>query len=158
MAALSILEQFIIVSRILTAQEDLIHKKRIAAQYLNRLQLQYPKEMQEFFIETGKFIEKQKDYLEFEVKRRLVENDKHFPMVTKIIKIWYTGQFNPLKIKNIELDKLTMTDEKLDASLRTKEQYDETLIWNEIHTHPPGDGKPRMPGHWQEAPVENHKN
>jgi hypothetical protein len=153
----TLLEQFITVSQILTGQKDLVSKKEIAAQNLNRLQLQYPKEMQDFFLEVSKFIEKQKDYLEFEVKRRLVETDKYFPISSKIMKIWYTGQFTPLKIKNIELDKLPMTDEKLDASLRTKEQYDEALIWKEAHTHPPGDGRKRKYGHWSTSPEKNHK-
>ena len=153
MATTTLLEQFVAISKILTGQTNLGTPK-IAQEYLNRLQLQYPKEMQELFIEVSKFFDKQKDYLEFELKRKVIETEKHFPIVAKIVKIWYTGQFSPVKVKNIDIDKLPMVDEKLDMALRTKQQYDETLIWKEVHTHPPGDGKKRKYGHWHFSPLK----
>jgi hypothetical protein len=142
---------FIKLSHVLTNQKKL--DKKIAAEYLNRLEVQYQPAMQALIDEFNK-INAREEYLVFEVKRKIADNPVFFPMVLKIIKIWYTSQINPIKVKGVELDNLAV-DEGKDSLLRTKPQYDNSIIWQLGHSHPPGDGKKRKPGHWHKAPKIN---
>ncbi len=137
MATKNEFDTFIALSKILTDRQDL--DVEIAAQYLNRLQTQYPKEVQDVLKEFGTIAKEIKpEYLTFEVKRRLVEGEKFSPIIQNILRVWYSGGFIVL-------------DEKTDQELRNRAQYNYGLIWKTAKTHAPADSHEPY-GHWAEAP------
>jgi len=130
-----LLNQFIALSCILTAKKDL--PSDLAEQYLNRLLLQLPSDTQALLAEFGRIPENQSSFLEFEVKRRLADNDKFAPVVQQILRLWYTGQF-------------LVTDDKTD--IRTREQYNSGLIWEIALVHAPGADLKQPYGYWEKHP------
>lgn len=136
MKANSELEKFILLSEFLTDKKDLYQK--IAEEYLNRLELQFPAEVQNLLSELSKITsETSSQYWEFEFKRKVIENEKFSPIIQQILRIWYTGQFIVL-------------DDKTDV--RTREQFNEGLLWKIIHTEAPGADKGKKYGFWNDKP------
>lgn len=131
-------DKFILLSEILTDRTAL--NKKVAEGYLNRLELQLPADIQLLFTEMDKIISAvAKEYWEFEFKRKIIENDKFSPVVQQILRLWYTSQF-------------IVTDDKTD--IRTREQYNDGLLWKVIHTEAPGADKKKKYGFWKENPIK----
>jgi hypothetical protein len=131
-------DKFILLSEYLTGRKDL--NKKVAGEYLNRLELQLPTDMQNLFAEMDKITSAIPiQYWEFEFKRKLIENDKFSPITQQILRLWYTSQF-------------IVTDDKTD--IRTREQYNEGLLWKVVHTDAPGADKKKKYGFWKENPTK----
>ena len=132
------LEKFIQLSKYLTDSSNL--NEKIAAEYLNRLQVQFPADMQTVFAEIDKIpvpVNASQNYIEFELKRKVIENDKFSVIVQQILRLWYTSQFAVL-------------DDKTD--MRTREQFNEGLLWKIVHTEAPGADKKQLYGFWGKKP------
>ncbi|MGQ0740043.1 MAG: sugar dehydrogenase complex small subunit [Bacteroidota bacterium] len=130
------LEKFLLLSEHLTANQKLPVK--IAEEYLNRLQLQFPADMQKVFSEIDKITASGPGpYLEFELKRKLTENPDFAVIIQQMLRLWYTSQFAP-------------ADDKTD--IRTREQYNEGLLWKIVHTEAPGADKKKKYGYWGKKP------
>lgn len=157
------IDKFILLSKVLTDRVNL--NKRIATEYLDRLKLQFPAEIQLVFTEMDKIISSADEkYWEFELKRKIIENEKKFiesdpkpdetgklkekennslsAISQQILRLWYTSQF-------------IVKDDKTD--MRTREQYNEGLLWKVIHTEAPGADKKRKYGFWKMNPVKTKK-
>jgi hypothetical protein len=135
------IDKFILLSEFLTDKKSLNHK--IAAEYLNRLEMQMPVDVQTLFAEMDKITSATtKQYWEFELKRKIIENDKFSAIIQQILRLWYTSQF-------------IVADDKTD--IRTREQYNEGLLWKVVHTDAPGADKKKPYGFWRKAPVKQSK-
>jgi Membrane bound FAD containing D-sorbitol dehydrogenase len=135
------IDKFVLLSEYLTDKKNLNHK--IAAEYLNRLELQIPADVQTLFTEMDKITSATaKQYWEFELKRKIIENDKFSAIIQQILRLWYTSQF-------------VVADDKTD--IRTREQYNEGLLWKVVHTDAPGADKKKPYGFWRKAPVKQSK-
>jgi hypothetical protein len=134
-------DKFILFSEYLTDKKNL--NEKVAGEYLNRLEMQAPADMQALFAEMDKIITAvSKEYWEFEVKRKIIENDKFSSITQQALRLWYTSQF-------------IVADDKTD--IRTREQYNEGLLWKVIHTDAPGADKKKPYGFWRNAPVKQSK-
>lgn len=131
------LEKFMLLSKALTAKKNL--NEKIGGEYLNRLELQFPADMQAVLAEIDKIVaaSPKPTYQEFELKRKLIENDKFSTIIQQILRIWYTSQF-------------VVADDKTD--IRTTEQYRESLLWQVVHTDVPGADKKKKYGFWGRKP------
>jgi hypothetical protein len=133
--------KFILFSEYLTDKKNL--NEKVAGEYLNRLEMQSPADVQALFAELDKIIAAvAKEYWEFEVKRKIIENDKFSAVTQQILRLWYTSQF-------------IVADDKTD--IRTREQYNEGLLWKVIHSDAPGADKKKPYGFWRNAPVKQSK-
>lgn len=131
-------KKFILLSEYLTDRKNL--NAKIAGEYLNRLELQFPADTQNVLAEIDKVISTvPENYWEFELKRRIIENDKFAPITQQILRLWYTSQF-------------VVADDKSDV--RTREQYNEGLLWRVVHTDAPGADKKKKYGYWKKHPVK----
>jgi hypothetical protein len=131
-------DKFILFSEYLTDKRNL--NEKVAGEYLNRLEMQSPADVQALFAELDKIIAAvAKEYWEFEVKRKIIENDKFSAVTQQILRLWYTSQF-------------IVADDKTD--IRTREQYNEGLLWKVIHSDAPGADKKKPYGFWRNAPVK----
>lgn len=129
---------FILLSEYLTDRKNL--NAKIAGEYLNRLKLQLPVDTQSVLGEIDKVISTVPEkYWEFELKRRIIESDKFAPFTQQILRLWYTSQF-------------VVADDKTDV--RTREQYNEALLWKVVHTDAPGADKKKKYGFWKKHPVK----
>jgi hypothetical protein len=134
-------DKFILFSEYLTDRKNL--NEKVAGEYLNRLEMQSPADVQALFAELDKIIAAvAKEYWEFEVKRKIIENDKFSAVTQQILRLWYTSQF-------------IVADDKTD--IRTREQYNEGLLWKVIHSDAPGADKKKPYGFWRNAPVKQSK-
>ncbi len=134
-------DKFILFSEYLTDRKNL--NEKVAGEYLNRLEMQSPADVQALFAEMDKIITVvAKEYWEFEVKRKIIENDKFSSVTQQILRLWYTSQF-------------IVADDKTD--IRTREQYNEGLLWKVIHSDAPGADKKKPYGFWRNAPVKQSK-
>jgi Membrane bound FAD containing D-sorbitol dehydrogenase len=134
-------DKFILFSEYLTDKKNL--NEKVAGEYLNRLEMQSPADVQALFAELDKIIAAvAKEYWEFEVKRKIIENDKFSAVTQQILRLWYTSQF-------------IVADDKTD--IRTREQYNEGLLWKVIHSDAPGADKKKPYGFWRNAPVKQSK-
>lgn len=132
------LGKFVLLSKHLTDSKNL--NEKIAAEYLVRLQVQFPTDMQLVFAEMDKIpvsVNAKEDYVEFELKRKLIENDKFSSIIQQILRLWYTAQF-------------AAVDDKTD--IRTREQFNDGLLWKIIHTEAPGADKGQLYGFWGKKP------
>lgn len=130
-------KKFILISEYLTDRKKL--NAKIAAEYLNRLWLQFPADTQTVLAEIDKVTSTVPEkYWEFELKRRIIENDKFASITHQMLRLWYTSQF-------------VVADDKTDV--RTREQYNEALLWKVIHTDAPGADKRKKYGYWKNHPI-----
>lgn len=143
-------DKFILLSEYLTDRKDL--NKKIAKEYLDRLEMQIPTGIQKLFTEIDKITSATAiENWEFEFKRKIIENETRFnesdktaennsfsAIAQQILRLWYTGQF-------------IVSDDKTD--IRTREQYNEGLLWKVIHTEAPGADKKKKYGFWKDKPV-----
>jgi Membrane bound FAD containing D-sorbitol dehydrogenase len=135
------IKKFILLSEYLTDKKDL--NEKIAGEYLNRLELQLPTDTQNLLAEIDKITSAiAEEYWEFELKRKIIENDKFSPITQQILRLWYTSQF-------------VVVDDKTDV--RTREQYNEGLLWKVVHTDAPGADKRKKYGYWKNHPVKPTK-
>ncbi len=135
------IDKFILLSEYLTDRKNLNDK--VAGEYLNRLEMQMPADMQTLFTEMDKITAVvAQEYWEFELKRKIIENDKFSPVTQQILRLWYTSQF-------------IVTEDKTDV--RTREQYNEGLLWKVVHTDAPGADKGKPYGFWRNAPIKQAK-
>ncbi len=135
------IDKFILFSEYLTDKKNL--NKKVAGEYLNRLEMQMPSDIQTLFTELDKITGAIAiEYWEFEIKRKIIENDKFLAITQQILRLWYTSQF-------------IITDDKTDV--RTREQYNEGILWKVVHTDAPGADKKKPYGFWRHAPVKQHK-
>ncbi len=127
------LEKFADLSTILTGEKKL--DKALAGQYLARLKAQYPAQMQTLLKTFGEIAADK--YLNFEVKRRLVDDKTLAPLTQAIIGVWYTSEF-------------TAPDGKT-PSTGTQEQFYSGLLWKVIRAHPPTHSTLKY-GYWTKPP------
>ncbi len=135
------IDKFILLSQYLTDTKNL--NEKVAGEYLNRLEMQTPADVQILFAEMDKITASiAPQYWEFELKRKIIENDKFTTITQQILRLWYTSQF-------------VVADDKTDV--RTREQYNEGLLWKVVHTDAPGADKKKPYGFWRNAPIKQSK-
>jgi hypothetical protein len=128
------LEMFTALSRVLTGVEEL--DALLAESYLKRLKERYPIPMQNLL--TAFTDVAQDDHLVFEVKRRIVDNKDLQPIVSQVIRIWYTSEF---------------LDECGKPQPGSQREFYAGLLWSVIKAHAPTGSRLNY-GDWQKPPAE----
>jgi hypothetical protein len=140
------LELFTALSRVLTGFEELEGEEgadekkgpdeKLAPSYLRRLKERYPIPMQNLLTAFAGIA--QDEHLIFEVKRRIVENKELQPIVSQVIRIWYTSEFQ---------------DELGKPQPGSQREFYGGLLWSAIKAHAPT-GSRLDYGDWQKPPAE----
>jgi hypothetical protein len=128
------LEMFTALSRVLTGVEEL--DAALAESYLRRLKERHPIPMQNLLTAFTGIA--QDEHLIFEVKRRIVDNKDLQPVVSQVIRAWYTSEF---------------LDECGTPRPGSQREFYGGLLWSVIKAHAPTGSRLNY-GDWQKPPAE----
>jgi hypothetical protein len=136
MPQLTDLELFAQLSEILTGERKL--DRKLAGSYLNRLRDKYPVDIGNLLTTFGPVAGDK--HRVFEVKRRILDNDKLRPVAQEVIFAWYTSEFVAKQ-----------ADGTATPVPGTQDEFYRGLLWKVIGAHPPTHTTMNY-GYWTKPP------